>query len=86
MACNLILCVYFVLSVLIAEGHFQSIKYIYFDTKRITVILTVSHSLNGKLHTILGFRFQQRITGYLGALIRIHLDFWQRDDGQLDEG
>lgn len=36
----------FCLSVLTAESHFQSVKYIYFDTKRTVVILTVSHSLN----------------------------------------
>lgn len=36
----------FCLKVLIIESHFQPIKYIYFDTKRIVVILTVSHSLN----------------------------------------
>lgn len=36
----------FCLNVQIAECRFQSIKYIYFDTKRIAVILTVAHSLN----------------------------------------
>ena len=36
----------FSLSMLIAESYFQSIKYIYLDTERTVVILTVSHGLN----------------------------------------
>lgn len=36
----------FSLSMLIAESYFQPIKYIYLDTERTVVILTVSHGLN----------------------------------------